>query len=153
MDGQPPAQGISQDEANAIFSRYFAPWVQELDLVFEHVGRDETRIRMPLKKAYYRHGGLIAGQTLLALADTVMVFTVFGAVGRFQNMATINQSTNFMKPISNADVIATGRVLRLGKTMAFGEILLAAEGGSPAVQVQSTCALLEEPKDGKGTPS
>lgn len=144
MAGSAPARGISIDQAKAIFHDLFSPRDQQLNLQFLDVGGDVIRIRMPLHDSFYRVGKVVSGQTLLGLADSVMVLTISSHFGGYRNMATINQSANFMKPISNADVIATGRLLRVGKTMAFGEVILAADGGTPAVQVQSAYALLPE---------
>ena len=130
-------------EAETMLSDFFAPWVKELNLSFDAVGPDEVVLRMPFSEKLYRIGGTVCGQALMALADTTMVFTVSAALGEFRPMTTVNQSTNFMKPISNADVIARGRPLRVGKSMAFGEVLLSADGtDAPAVQVSSAYALL-----------
>lgn len=162
MAGVSPGKGISIDQAETLFRDLFAPRDQQLNLEFLQVDGDETRIRMPLHDSFYRVGKVVSGQTLLGLADSVMVLTISSYFGGYRNMATINQSANFMKPISNADVLATGRLLRVGKTMAFGEVILAAEGGTPAVQVQSAYALLPEmpaqgpsggPTEKKGTPA
>lgn len=130
-------------DADTMLADYFADWVKALNIRFEDISPEEVVLRMPLSESLYRVGGTVCGQALMALADTAMVFTVSAALGGYRPMTTVNQSTNFMKPISNADVIARGRPLRIGKSMAFGEVLLYADGAdAPAVQVTSTYALL-----------
>jgi acyl-coenzyme A thioesterase PaaI-like protein len=48
-----------------------------------------------------------------------------------------------MRPIANADVIAEARVLRLGKTLAFGEVdLRAGDRDDLAAHVTTTYAIL-----------
>lgn len=137
-------KGLTNEEAAEIYQSLSSPWVLQMGLQMEHVGGMDSRIRMPLNADHYRVGKIISGQTLLALIDLTMMLTISGHFGGYRNMATINQSTNFLKPISDADIIATGRLLRVGKTMAFGEVLLAADGGAPAVQAQSSYALLPD---------
>ena len=134
---------LTKSDAEAMFEEFFADWVQELDLRFDDISPDGVTIRMPLAESLYRVGGTVCGQALMSLADTTMVFTLTAAIGEYRPMTTVNQSTNFMKPIANADVIARGKALRIGRSMAFGEVLLYADGSdSPAVQVSSAYALL-----------
>lgn len=121
----------------------FAPWVQDLDFTVESVDADGAVLRMPFSDRLTRVGGTLCGQALMALADTSVVFALSGAFGEFRPMTTVTQSTSFMRAISNAAVVAKARLLRVGKTMAFAEITLYAEGDDrPAVHVTSTYAIL-----------
>lgn len=126
-----------------MLAELFAPWVRELDLHVEEVGDGAATLRMRFHPRLARIGGTVCGQALMALADTTMVFVIAGAFGEFRPMTTVNQSTQFMRPISDRDVIAEGRILRLGRTMAFGDVRLRAEGEeAPAVHVSSAYAIL-----------
>ncbi|MFA7431236.1 MAG: PaaI family thioesterase [Rhodospirillaceae bacterium] len=121
----------------------FAPWVQDLDFTVESVDAEGAVLRMPFSDRLTRVGGTLCGQALMALADTSVVFALSGAFGEFRPMTTVTQSTSFMRAISNAAVTAKARLLRVGKTMAFAEITLYAEGDDrPAVHVTSTYAIL-----------
>ena len=66
----------------------------------------------------------MSGQTLMAAADTAMVLAVTSQLGEFRPMTTVQLQTTFLKPIpgdaGHAKVHA--RVLRLGKSLAFGDI-------------------------------
>lgn len=135
--------GLSQDVAERMLEELFAPWLRELDIRIEHVGDGTATLRMPFHPRLTRIGGTVCGQALMSLADTAMVFVIAGAFGEFRQMTTVNQSTQFMRAISNADVLAEGRILRLGRTMAFGEVRLRADGDeAPAVHVSSAYAIL-----------
>ena len=131
------------EEAQRFLKDGFAPWVQDLNITIEAVGPEGAVLRMAYGDHLVREGGTICGQALMSLADTAMVFAVCGANGGFRPMTTVSQSTNFMRAISNVDVIADAKVMRLGRTMAFGEIYLrGADRDDPSVQVTSTNALL-----------
>ena len=137
---------LSLPDARALLDSLFAPWVRDLHLIVEEVGAGSASLRMPFDDRLTRIGGTVCGQALMSLADTTMVFVVSSAIGEFRPMTTVNQSTQFMRAISNADVIAEGRILRLGRTMAFGEVRLRAEGDdAPAVHVSSAYALIPAP--------
>lgn len=121
----------------------FAPWVQDLDFTVESVDAEGAVLRMPFSDRLTRVGGTLCGQALMALADTSVVFALSGAFGEFRPMTTVTQSTSFMRAIANAAVVAKARLLRVGKTMAFAEITLYAEGDErPAAHVTSTYAIL-----------
>lgn len=137
---------VTPADAHALLRTDFAPWVQALNLTIEEIGPDGCTVRMPLDEKIYREGGTVCGQSLMAMADTVMVLTLYGVFGEMRPMTTVSQTTNFMKPISGADVIAAGRTTRVGRTMAFGEVIIRGENSeTPAVDVTSIYALLPEP--------
>lgn len=127
------------DAARRLLDTVFAPWVRSLDLAVESVDARGAVLRMPFDDALCREGGAVCGQALMALADTAMVFAVAAASGRYRPMTTVDMTTHMMKPISAADVIADARLLRLGRTMAFGQVLLRPVGVDEAA-VTSTLA-------------
>ncbi len=79
----------------------------------------------------------------MAAADTAMVIAVASQLGEFRPMTTVSQTTSFMRPVADSDVIVTARVLKPGRTLTFGEIEMAAErDGKLAAHVTTTYALL-----------
>jgi len=60
----------------------------------------------------------------MTAADTAMVIAVSAVLGGFRPMATVGQTISFLRPVANDDVLVEARVLRLGRTLAFGEIAL-----------------------------
>jgi uncharacterized protein (TIGR00369 family) len=134
---------LTVEQANAILDQNFAAWVLELRLTVEAVEKSSARLRMPLSDRLVRVGGTICGQALMAVADTAMVIAVAAASGGFRPMTTVGQTISFMRPISGADVVADAKVLRLGKTLAFGEIdLRAGDRDDLAAHVTTTYAIL-----------
>jgi uncharacterized protein (TIGR00369 family) len=90
-----------------------------------------------------RHGGVVCGQALMALADTAMVIAVLAANRGYRPMTTVDQTTQFMRPVAQSDVIADARVVRLGRTMSFGRITLSSLADhKPVAMVSSAFAML-----------
>jgi uncharacterized protein (TIGR00369 family) len=134
---------LSLADATKILTDNFAPWVLDLGLTVEAAGPEGAKLRLPFNERLTRVGGTLCGQALMALADTAMVFAVAGVSGGFRPMTTVGQTISFLRPIAGADAIATARLLRLGKTLAFGEVLIHAAGRDDvAGQVTSTYAIL-----------
>ena len=124
-------RGFQPGAAQALLRDVFAPWVQDLQLSVETIHpASEPRaaagavLRMKFSERLCRDGGVICGQALMSLADTAMVFAVCAASGRYRPMTTVDQTTHFMRPASNSDVLADARIVRMGRSMAFGQVML-----------------------------
>ncbi len=129
--------------AQAVLADNFASWVQDLGLSVESVGSGEAVLRMPYSERLVRVGGTLCGQALMSAADTAMVIALSGSFGEFRPVTTVSQNVTFMRPVSQQDVLVEARVLRLGKSLAFGEITLrGANDGKPAAHATTTYAIL-----------
>ena len=134
---------LTVEQANRILQENFAGWVLDLRPVVELVDAGATRLRVPFNARLTRVGGTICGQALMSLADTAMVIAIAAASGGFRPMTTVGQTISFMRPIAAADVVADARVLRLGRTIAFGEVSLrAADRTDVAAHVMTSYAIL-----------
>lgn len=135
--------------AQQLLADVFAPWVQDLQLTIEAIHPPGTEggagavLRMKFSERLCREGGVICGQALMSLADTAMVFAVAAASGRYRPMTTVDQTSHFLKPASNADVLADARIVRMGRGMAFGQVMLTpAFDIKPVAMVSSAYALM-----------
>ena len=134
---------VSVQAAQQIISGNFAAWVQELELRVESVAADRAVLRLPFADRLVRIGGTTCGQALMSAADTAMVIALAGAFGGFKPVTTVSQNITFMRPISGRDTLLEARIIRLGKTLAFGEILLRADGDDhAAAHATATYAIL-----------
>ena len=134
---------LTHEDASRLLAEVFAPWVQDLQLTIEAIDAESAVLRMPFSERLCRQGGVLCGQALMALADTAMVFAVSAASGGYRPMTTVDMSTHMMRPIAQADVLAEARILRLGRTMAFGHVIMRAKGDKrPAVTATVAYALL-----------
>ena len=136
------AAGFDATAAQRILDEKFAPWVRELGLRVEAVGEGSAVLRLPFSERLNRVGGTICGQALMSAADTAMVFALAGSFGEFRPVATVSQNISFMRPVSGKDVLIEARVIRLGRPLAFGEVLLRAHGDERlAAMATATCAI------------
>ena len=134
---------LGRDAAQAILADNFAAWVQDLGLRVESVDSGRARLRLPCSDRLVRAGGTLCGQALMSAADTAMAIALSASFGAFRPITTVTQSISFMRPIADGDVLVDARVLRLGKTLAFGEVVLRADGDErPAVHATTTYAIL-----------
>lgn len=106
------------------------------------MGRGEAMMRMHCDDKSVRPGGTVAGPALMALADVCMYAVVLSLVGRVELAVTTNLNINFLRKPPMADVIADGRILKLGKRLAVGEVLLrSAESDDLVAHVTGTYSI------------
>jgi uncharacterized protein (TIGR00369 family) len=133
--------------AERMLTDVFAPWVQDLNLSVASLDKEGAVLRMRFSEKLCRDNGVICGQALMSLADTAMVFAVSSAAGAYRPMTTVDQTMHFLRPAANADVLADAKVVRLGRTMAFGSVTLTTDGDTrPVAMAQLAYALLPESK-------
>src|SRR5258708_7199762 len=98
----------------------FGPWIWDLKLRVEQVSSDTIRLRLPFDDRIARPGGVMIGQAMMAMADTMMVLAICEKLGRFATLATISQTTNFLRAAVRQDVIGVARAVKVGRSTAFG---------------------------------
>jgi uncharacterized protein (TIGR00369 family) len=124
-------------------AEYFAPWIHELDLKVEGFDADSVTLRLPQNAKLSRIGGMLCGQAMMAAADTAMALALVNHFGEFKPCTTVQMNTSFLKPLSDQDALVQARVLRAGKSLAFGEIdIRGFADGKSASRSSATYALL-----------
>jgi uncharacterized protein (TIGR00369 family) len=122
---------------------YFAPWVQALGLRVEAFDADSVTLRLPQNAQLSRVGDMLCGQAMMAAADTAMVLALINQFAGFRPCTTVQMNTSFLKPLSGQDALVQARIVRAGKTLAFGEIDIRGAGdGKSACRATTTYALL-----------
>jgi len=142
------------EEARRVLREVFAPWVQDLGLTVSGIEfvpppgaaadwQPGATLRMAFSERLCRHGGIVCGQALMALADTSMVIALLAANRGYRPMTTVDQTTHFMRAAMQSDVLAEARVVRLGRTMSFGRVTLSTlSDNKPVAMVSSAFAML-----------
>lgn len=132
---------LTPADGNAILKENFAPWVQDLGLVVEEVGERHAVLRLPWSQRLARQGGGLSGQAMMAAADTGTVIALCAARNGFGPMTTVQQSTTFQRPVMGVDALVTATVTKLGRSLAFVDIVIAADG-SVAATASTVYAIL-----------
>lgn len=131
-------------DGDALLRANFAPWVQDLGLVVESVSGSEAVLRLPWSDRLAREGGALSGQAIMAAADTATVIAISAARGGYVPMTTVQQTTSFQRPIAGSDALVTARVTKAGRTLAFADVTVTANG-SLAAHATTVYALLPPP--------
>ena len=154
MQTEQQSAGFDIEQARRTLGDVFAPWVQDLGLSISAIEcapppgatsdwQPGAILRMAFSDRLCRHGGIVCGQALMALADTAMVIAILAANRGYRPMTTVDQTTHFMRAVMSSDVVADARVVRRGRTMSFGRVTLSsAADNTPVAMVSSAFAML-----------
>ncbi|WP_317933136.1 PaaI family thioesterase [Halioxenophilus sp. WMMB6] len=90
-----------------------------------------------------RPGGTVSGPVLMTVADVALYVAILGEIGIVPLAVTSSLTINFLrKPSAQAAIIGRCQLLKVGRTLATGEVLLYSEGNSePVVHVVGTYAI------------
>lgn len=114
---------ISRDELQALTAEA-VPLAGQMGIKVDEVKAGSVIMRVPYRSDFVRPGGTIAGPVMMALADFAMYGVVLTLIGRVELAVTTNLNINFLRRPEPGDVFAHGRILKLGKRLAVGEVLL-----------------------------
>jgi len=136
--------GVDKPMLESALATVFAEWVRMLELRVLEARAGEVVLALPVTPRHVHAGNVMSGQTLMAASDTAMVLAVMSKLGGFRPMTTVQLQTTFMRPIAAdaGEAIVTARVLRLGKSLAFGEIHITSGDAVLAAHTTTTYALL-----------
>ncbi|MEX1154950.1 PaaI family thioesterase [Parvibaculum sp.] len=129
-----PVMGV--DELEAFMAREFPQMRMGADTTrIEAVGPGTARLRLGFTERNLRPGGTISGPAMMALADYAMYAAVLAHIGPVALAVTTNLSINFLRKPEAADIIGEARLLKLGRALAVGEIVMWQEGPGEAAPV------------------
>jgi uncharacterized protein (TIGR00369 family) len=135
---------IDIDALRATLAGVVAPWVAELALRLDGARLGEVVLALPVAPKHVHGGGVLCGQSMMAAADTAMILAVCTHLGGFKPMTTVQLQTSFLRPIPGdaREARITARVLRMGRKLVFGEVLIHDPQGELAAHATTTYAIL-----------
>ncbi len=123
---------LSKDELSQYLAEVF-PQVHK-DFVVEALEEDSVTMRLVVEERHLRPGGTVSGPSMFGLADVCVYAMVLARKGRQSLAVTTNSSLDFLrKPEGGKDLLAECRLLKLGRSLAVGDVLIYSEGSDKPV--------------------
>lgn len=109
----------------------------------ESADETATVCRLVVGPQHLRPGGTISGPAMFGLADLAIYLAILSRIGPVALAVTVNASIDFMrKPAAARDLLATTRLLKLGRNLAVADALIRSEGESdPVARASMTYAI------------
>lgn len=136
---------MDQAALTAFLASDFAQVAEDFTVL--RVEEDLLELRLNVAARHLRPGGTVSGPTLFALADVAMYLAILSRIGPVALAVTTNCSIDFMrKPEAGRALIAQARLLKLGRVLAVGDVLIRSEGISdPVARAGLTYAIPPKP--------
>ena len=83
-----------------------------------------SSIKLRVTENDLRPGGTVSGPSMFLLADVTFYIAVLAAIGKQPLAVTTNCSINFMRKPNPNDLIADARILKKGRSLIVGDVLL-----------------------------
>ncbi len=100
----------------------------------EQVGNASATIKRPVGVDALRPGGTVSGPVLMAVADVALYVALLGEIGIVPLAVTTNLTINFLrKPSPEKSIVGVCKLIKVGKTLAMGEVALYSEGSDVIV--------------------
>lgn len=104
------------------------------DFAVERVGPEGVVLRLRVAERHLRPGGTVSGPSIFALADVAIYLAILARIGPVALAVTTNCAIDFMrKPAAGRDLLGEARVLKLGRSLAVGDVMVFSEGAPEPV--------------------
>jgi uncharacterized protein (TIGR00369 family) len=112
---------------NAFLARDFAEMAGEFRV--ERADEAGVDLRLLVAARHLRPGGTVSGPAMFGLVDVALYLAVLSRIGPVALAVTTSAALDFMrKPAAGRDLIGTARVLKLGRALAVGDVMVFSEG-------------------------
>ena len=106
------------------FLRVTFPQVKD-DFAVERLTEDGIILRLKVGMRHLRPGGTVSGPSMFGLADVAFYFALMSRIGLQALAVTTNVSIDFLrKPMPDADLLGEARILKIGRQLAAGDVLI-----------------------------
>jgi acyl-coenzyme A thioesterase PaaI-like protein len=130
---------VSKEE----ISRFLAAEFPQSKCVIEEVGGCSSVVSHHVGPNELRPGGTVSGPVLMGIADVALYVAILGEIGMVPLTVTTSLTINFLrKPPGNARIIAVCKLMKVGRSLAVGEVSLFSEGAEdPVAHVVGTYSI------------
>lgn len=141
---QEQALPASKDEVAAFLAAEFP---QSLCVV-ESVGARGATVSHRVGAAELRPGGTVSGPVLMGVADVALYVALLGEIGIVPLAVTTDLTIHFLrKPAADRRIIGVCKLIKVGRLLATGEVLLYSEGlEEPVAHVVGSYAIPQQPQ-------
>lgn len=129
----------SREEISAFLIREFP----QTKCVVREVGDGLATIVHEVGAAELRPGGTVSGPVLMGVADVALYVAILGKIGIVPLAVTTSLTINFLrKPPADRPIVAVCQLLKVGRSLAVGEVSLYSEGlPDPVAHVVGTYSI------------
>ena len=98
-----------------------SPYFALLSMSIRDVGIGYSLLHIDVQKKHLQPFGAVHGGVFASIIDAAAFWAVFPEVDEDVGMTTVDLKVNYLAPAKGGKLLARGRRIKLGKTLALGE--------------------------------
>jgi len=125
-----------------------SPYFALLSMSLRDVGMGRSLLDIDVGNKHLQPFGAVHGGVFASILDAAAFWAVFSEVDEDVGMTTVDLKVNYLAPVHGGKLIASGRRIKLGKTLGLGEAQVLNEENTILAHGTSTVIILR----GRGVP-
>ena len=115
----------------------------------EELGNSSATVKRSIGIGELRPGGTVSGPVLMEVADIALYVAILGDIGIVPLAVTVSFTINFLrKPAAGRSIVGIGKLMKVGRTLAVGEVALYSEGSTdPVAHAVGTYSIPPAPRE------
>ena len=118
-------QLMTKEELNDFLEKEFPQVNKNFEIL--KVNDKKFSMLMHISSEHLRPGATVSGPTMFLLADVTFYLATLSVIGPKSLTVTTNCSINFLRKPNEKNLISEARILKLGKTLSVGDVLIYSE--------------------------
>lgn len=133
---------VTRDEMAAFLAAEFP----QTRVTVESIAADGIVVAHEITEAELRPGGTVSGPVMMTLADVALYVAILSQIGLVPLTVTTSLSINFLrKPQADRRLLGRCKLMKLGKSLAVGEVWIHSEGmDEPVAHATGTYSIPRE---------
>ena len=116
---------MTKEELNGFLEKEFPQVNKNFEIL--KVSNKNFSMLMHISSEHLRPGATVSGPTMFLLADVTFYLATLSVIGPKSLTVTTNCSINFLRKPNEKNLISEARILKLGKTLSVGDVLIYSE--------------------------
>ena len=117
---------MTKEDLNEFLEKEFPQVSKNFEIL--KVSDKNFSMLMHISSEHLRPGATVSGPTMFLLADVTFYLATLSLIGPKSLTVTTNCSINFLRKPNISNLISESRVLKIGKTLSVGDVLIYSEG-------------------------
>ena len=123
---------MNKEDLESFLQNDFPQVANEFEV--DEITEEGLVLRRHVDASHLRPGGTVSGPTMFGLADVAVYLAILSRIGPRALTVTTSCAMDFLrKPAADRDLLAEVRLLKIGKVLAIGDVLIRSEGVSAPV--------------------
>lgn len=123
-----------------------SPYFSLLSMEIKNLGWGTCVLEVELDEKHLQPFGYVHGGLIASVIDATAFWAVFPQVKDGMGLTTVEMKVNYLAPVQSGKIVANGRCIKIGRTLALGEAYVNSTEGSLLAHGTATMMIVADLK-------